>query len=52
MICAITMEQVADTWFWKCRTHDAQGEPADIITAYWGALVHEEADRGGDDKGA
>lgn len=52
MICAITMEQADDTWFWHCRTCDTQGDPADIISAYWGALVHEEAERGADDTGA
>lgn len=46
------MEPVDEDWLWRCRTCDAQGEPADIINAYWGGLVHEEDARGADDKGA
>ena len=52
MICAIAMEQAGEAWFWHCGTCDQKGEPADIITSYWGALVHEEEARGADDKGA
>lgn len=43
MSCEVFLNDRGKDWVWYCAVCDKKGEPVDVITAYWGALVHKGA---------